>query len=237
MTATTSKQVHSATTSRARANAPRPSSAAAPGAGPSSAELPAVAKAPSSAQHWVRVQAPPEQPTPGRRRLSCPPSPPSASNSPNPSPSRCSNCSHESPMAKRSRPTPGGLSYLVMLFVRPQYRWLRLEVGRHQYPAGKAQPFLFTLRRFWISKREEPATSLSPGTMAPPPIKEQAVFHSFVLVSSSTLDAVFRFSDSSLLQLHEEPDEYRPDPDSYWKLRRLCVSQKRPSSWNRKSKQ
>jgi hypothetical protein len=50
-------------------------------------------------------------------------------------------------------------------------------------------------------------------------------------------DAVFRLSDGSLLQLHEEQDEDRPDPDSYWKLRRLCVSQKGPSSWNRKSKQ
>ena len=92
-------------TRRARANVLRPSSAAAPGAERSSAVLPVAAKAPSSAQHWVQVREPRERPTPGRRRLSCPPSRHSASNSPNPSPSRCSNCSHESPTSTKSRPT------------------------------------------------------------------------------------------------------------------------------------
>jgi hypothetical protein len=45
-------------------------------------------------------------------------------------------------------------------------------------------------------------------------------------VADAQADAVYRLSDGSLLQLHEEQDEDRPDPDSYWKLRRLCVSQK-----------
>ena len=53
----------------------------------------------------------------------------------------------------------------------------------------------------------------------------------------STLGAVFDFSERPLLQLHEEQDEDRPDPDSYRKLCRLCISQKRPSSWNCKGKQ
>jgi hypothetical protein len=39
-------------------------------------------------------------------------------------------------------------------------------------------------------------------------------------------DVVVGVSDRSLFQLHEEQDEDRPDPDGYWKLRRLCISEK-----------
>jgi hypothetical protein len=45
------------------------------------------------------------------------------------------------------------------------------------------------------------------------------------------------FRDSSLFQLHEKQDEDRPYPNRYWKLRSLCISQKRTSSWKRKTKQ
>ena len=74
------------------------------GGAPRSEVLPVAARAPSSAQHWEQVREPRERPTPGRRRLSCPPSPHSASNSPNPSPSRCSNCSHESSTSTKKPP-------------------------------------------------------------------------------------------------------------------------------------
>jgi hypothetical protein len=39
-------------------------------------------------------------------------------------------------------------------------------------------------------------------------------------VSHTAYPTSARLSDGSLLQLHEEQDEDRPDPDSYWKLRR-----------------
>lgn len=49
--------------------------------------------------------------------------------------------------------------------------------------------------------------------------------------------AAVLFRDSSLFQFHEEQDEDRPHPNRCRKLGRLCISQKRTSSWKRKTKQ